>query len=202
MGVSALMIMSHMGDALNQLFNPSYPLPMLDVEIVASIVQTAQALQYVHEQGFLHRDIKPSNIFLGEDNFTRLADFGLCMKPDDVHYLFTGTPMYMSRQQARGDGPSTEQDIWSLGNTAIHMLTKEYPFDMTKHPKIAQNTLLPNYESPNHNQNIFAAKFFPLGGVLNQVNKRDPRTWPTLSLIIQAGKQYMSLQGYEHPAIS
>ncbi|MFH0947062.1 MAG: protein kinase, partial [Planctomycetota bacterium] len=40
------------------------------------ILQTAQALQYLHGKGILHRDVKPDNIILSNDNQVKLIDLG------------------------------------------------------------------------------------------------------------------------------
>jgi len=44
------------------------------------MVQLLSALHYLRENSLMHRDIKPSNIFLGNDGYLRLGDFGLGRK--------------------------------------------------------------------------------------------------------------------------
>ena len=38
------------------------------------VVQAAQGLQYVHEQGLIHRDIKPDNLRLGVNGDVKIMD--------------------------------------------------------------------------------------------------------------------------------
>src|SRR6266436_2968721 len=49
------------------------PLP----QIVSSVKQMADALQYAHEQKFIHRDVKPENMLLGRREEVLLSDFGI-----------------------------------------------------------------------------------------------------------------------------
>src|SRR2546421_12920507 len=49
------------------------PLP----QIISSVKQVADALQYAHEQKFIHRDVKPENMLLGRREEVLLRDFGL-----------------------------------------------------------------------------------------------------------------------------
>merc|ERR1719278_587006 len=42
------------------------------------MAETAQAIEYIHELGFIHRDIKPDNILLDSRGHVKLSDFGLC----------------------------------------------------------------------------------------------------------------------------
>lgn len=53
----------------------------------------AQALAYIHKQGFFHRDLKPENILISQDNTVKLIDFGLAKeirsKPPFTEYVST-----------------------------------------------------------------------------------------------------------------
>ncbi len=41
------------------------------------LIQMADALEYVHNQGYLHRDICPRNVMVTKDNIVKMIDFGL-----------------------------------------------------------------------------------------------------------------------------
>jgi len=105
----------------------------------------ATALDYAHEQGVIHRDIKPANIIL--HNKTGLfssdlplspltepaiTDFGLVR----IHTATqssagkrSGTPLYMSPEQARGLTVDHRSDIYSLGIVLYELISGHVPFE-------------------------------------------------------------------------
>lgn len=97
------------------------------------IQQLASALNYAHKQGYIHRDIKPANILFRSNNDITLADFGIA-KLDGVSSeltrmgFITGTPYYMSPEQAKGDGVDQRSDLYSLGVVFYEMLTSNKLF--------------------------------------------------------------------------
>ncbi len=97
--------------------------------------EVADALAYAHHRGFVHRDNKPENILLSGGH-ALVADFGIARAIGSAgreqltaRGLGTGTPAYMSPEQAAGDGPVDERtDIYALGCVLYEMLAGEPPF--------------------------------------------------------------------------
>jgi len=102
-------------------------------EILRIGLQSASALAAAHAQGLVHRDIKPANILL-ENGVERvkITDFGLARAVDDVSMtqpgLVTGTPQYMSPEQAQGHVIDHRSDLFSLGSVLYAMCTGRPPF--------------------------------------------------------------------------
>ena len=90
--------------------------------------QMALGLAAAHEVGLVHRDMKPSNILL-ENGIQRvhITDFGLARAVDDVGMTqpgtVTGTPLYMSPEQASGEAVDHRSDLFSLGSILYAMCT-------------------------------------------------------------------------------
>jgi serine/threonine protein kinase len=98
-------------------------------ELVATV---AEALHYAHKQGLVHRDIKPGNILFGTDGKPYVVDFGLALREENIGTgpRYAGTPLYMSPEQARGEGHRVDgrSDIFSLGVMLYEMLVGRRPF--------------------------------------------------------------------------
>ena len=118
----------------------------LPIGIVGHILTSmASALDYAHSKGMVHRDIKPANVLLRsrseqvELNETLpidvepvLTDFGLVRLLDSTMHTtagsVSGTPTYMSPEQARGEKVDKRTDIYSFGIMLYEMLAGEVPF--------------------------------------------------------------------------
>ena len=102
-------------------------------------VQIADGLAAAHAMGIVHRDIKPENVMLARDGTARIVDFGLARmrsacagagltgrsRLDGTHTRrrLSGTPAYMSPEQARGTAGDFRTDQFSFGALIYEMAT-------------------------------------------------------------------------------
>lgn len=119
------------GKSLQARVEHAGPLDVADVLRIGK--QTAEALAAAHDQGLIHRDVKPANILLeDETDRTILGDFGLARTSDDASLtrsgIVTGTPHYMSPEQAKGEPVTVSSDLFSLGSVLYFMLAGYPPF--------------------------------------------------------------------------
>jgi serine/threonine-protein kinase len=127
------------GLTLEQIVEQNGPLPQ--ARAVHFLRQICGALREAHGIGLIHRDLKPSNVMIctrgGVPDTAKLLDFGL-VRPigggaGDSKVTqdgaLTGTPAYMSPEQAGGqDTLDARSDIYSLGAVAYFVLTGQPPF--------------------------------------------------------------------------
>jgi serine/threonine protein kinase len=119
------------GKSLQQLIDSG---KSFDDETVTDILcQILEVITYLHNLSppVIHRDINPKNIILDESGEVYLVDLGSGKKLYEQKEMqgpatYTGTYGYSPFEQLAGDaGP--ESDIYSLGMTAVHLLTGEHP---------------------------------------------------------------------------
>ncbi len=115
---------------------PAGPLALNELLDVA--VQIAGALTEAHARGIVHRDLKPGNVMVTADGRVKILDFGVARTStqalDQESATITlgeglsGTPAYMSPEQARGEQVDARSDIFSFGTMLYELVAGRRPF--------------------------------------------------------------------------
>ncbi len=100
-------------------------------EILRHAAKLTRGVGALHRRSILHRDIKPANIHLGNDDELRVLDLGIAIsgnEPPDRAHNQAGTPSFIAPEQYAGAKPSEQMDLYAIGVTLYHMLTRKYPY--------------------------------------------------------------------------
>ena len=106
--------------------------PVLLENVAQILIDMAEGLEHIHENGFMHLDFKPENVLVTRNASVRLVDFDLAQpipeKPKKASKKNPGTPAYMAPEQLLGEPINNRVDIFSFGVTAYELLTNQKPF--------------------------------------------------------------------------
>ncbi len=121
--------------------------PQLEGNRVSIMAQMADALEYLHKQGYLHRDICPRNAMVTKDGVLKLIDFGLAI-PNRPEFCKpgnrTGTTNYLAPELIRRSMTDHRVDLFALGVTAYEVYTGTLPWEKAE----SLQTLLSHMNSP------------------------------------------------------
>lgn len=129
------MVMEYIGggtltNRLLTLHNQGQVMPLPDVYTLFKAI--GSALDYAHQNGMIHRDIKSENVMFTKKGEPILTDFGIARMVDATQFTqtgtTTGTPSYMSPEQAKGERGDERSDIYSLGVMLYETVTGRLPY--------------------------------------------------------------------------
>ncbi|MEC4818678.1 MAG: serine/threonine-protein kinase [Scytonema sp. PMC 1069.18] len=155
-----------------------------ETEVISILISLLKVLDYIHSHGIIHRDIKPDNIILRlSNNQPVLIDFGAVRETMGamVHTegtmnssIIVGTPGFMPNEQVAGR-PIFSSDLYSLGLTAIYLLTGQLPQQMETDSYTGESVWLRDMVSPG------------LAAVLDKAIRFNPRErYPTAQAMLSA----------------
>lgn len=155
--------------------------PVLGEHIAQILIDMAEALEHMHQNGFMHMDFKPENVLVTQNAAVRLVDFDLAQpipdKPTKLTKTNPGTPAYMAPEQLKGEPLTQHVDIFAFGVTAYELLTNTKPFpgetptDILQRQKDRSEFVEPS----NFNSDIPAAlEKIILRCIENEPNDRHP----------------------------
>ncbi len=137
------------------------------------------ALDHIHTQKppIIHRDIKPANLRLTPDGRIFLLDFGLAKDNNLLSRsgksLHAFTLSYAPPEQIANLGTDTRSDLYSLGATLYHLLTKSLPQDAHVREELCKH-FMPDPLKPAHQLNDHVS--FPFAAVIARamsLNRED-----------------------------
>jgi serine/threonine-protein kinase len=172
---------------------------LTETAVRSILISLLPVLDYVHSKGIIHRDIKPDNIIIrAADGKPVLIDFGAVKETivSVMHHpgaappsMMIGTPGFMPHEQISGR-PVYASDLYSLGVTAIFLLTSKQPPEFPVNPQTGE--MLWQQYGPHVSPNLAA--------VLNKaIQPHAPQRYSTASQMLQALQSNAATAGVSAP---
>lgn len=139
------------GRSLGQLLSESGAFPLR--ESLSLTRQVAEALHYLHGQGYLHRDVKPDNVLVDKAGNAKLCDLGFAVpipKHQDASATASavGTAGYRPPEAGK-DSLTIGSDVYSLGIHLYAMLTGHEPYPGASSEEVVTDQLQGGAPVPN-----------------------------------------------------
>ncbi|MBX3126593.1 MAG: serine/threonine protein kinase [Polyangiaceae bacterium] len=192
----------HLGQYLSSTGDQPAPWPI----ITAVGIEVLRALDAAHtsrdERGdispVLHRDVSPPNILLDVIGVTKLADFGMARAMDRGRItqpdMVKGKLSYLAPEMARGEDPTPESDLYSLGIVLWEAYTGTRLFDGASDVEVIRRV-----QDPRVPLLASRAPHLPLGlsmTIQRALERERERRFPSAAEMLEALRQVLRA----HPA--
>jgi hypothetical protein len=153
--------------------------PFAPDQVLTLAAGLAEGLEVIHAADVVHRDLKPSNVLLAQDG-PRIIDFGISRAgnlPGVTRTgLVTGSPGYMSPEQAEGGAAGPASDVFSLGSVLAFAVTGREPFGSGSGPSVLYRVV--------HSQPDADGIPEPLRSLVRRCLEKDPALRPTAGQVV------------------
>lgn len=151
------------------------------------LIDCAEVLEYVHENGYMHCDFKPENVLLTRSGNIRLVDFDLAQQRPEEPKKFPrnpGTPAYMAPEQLLKQALDHRVDIFAFGVTAYELLTFEKPFPGSSPDEVLQAQLdRSNFLKPREHNPGIPPKLESI--ILKCIETLPDQRYPFMSVLVR-----------------
>jgi tetratricopeptide (TPR) repeat protein len=136
---------------------------------VKLLVETLQALSYLHRRRILHRDIKPTNVLVADDS-VKMLDFGLSVSVQQANPSegrTTGTLAYIAPELLMERPASEASDLYAVGLMAYELFVGEFPYAIDSLTKLIEQIIHLDLTIPSSVAPAIAA-------IIRQLTAKDP----------------------------
>lgn len=86
--------------------------------------QAAQAMNHMHQKGFVHADFKPNNLIVDDKLRAKIIDLGQSCTIGTIKKRIQGTPDYIAPEQVHRREITPKTDVYNLGASMYWVLTR------------------------------------------------------------------------------
>ncbi len=140
----------------------------------------ADALAAAHAAGIVHRDLKPANVLVAGRRIV-ITDFGIAQRAGERTAAApgeaSGTPAFMSPEQAENAAASPAADLWSLGATLFNAAEGVPLFQGPNYASVLLLLLTQPPPTPR--------RAGPLTPLITSLLRKDPQRRPTAEQVTE-----------------
>lgn len=161
--------------------------PILKEHSLTLVRQLADALSYLHSQGYLHMDLKPENMLIKPSVDLLLIDFDLTIqhkgsRPVKMKVL-PGTPTYLAPETLLHHVVDERSEVFAYGVAAYELLCSHKPFEansVTEYKRAVVDPRVKAYPIHEHRKDISRK----LEEIISKCLSKNPETrYPSMALV-------------------